>query len=136
MELWLQNWIFSHTSIWLCGDLDLWSLDLKFSEMLDAPPLSPFLWKSCYLVHLNGVMAPKMNFCPYLVLWWPQPYTHETQNLITLLYTTVNYFHQIWMNSFHAFWSFCGNKTRTDGKMEWWTTWKHNASSPLKWARS
>ena len=42
MELGLQNWILSHT--WSCGDLDLWSLDLKFKKMFNAAPINLFPW--------------------------------------------------------------------------------------------
>ena len=60
---------------------------------------------SCYLVHLNGVMAPKLPFGPYLVLQWPCPWTCETQNLINSFSYHSWYFHPICRNSLHAFWS-------------------------------
>ena len=62
---------------------DLWTSN--FQICLTLPQYVFFDDKRCYLVHLNGFMAPNLNFCPYLVMWWPQLLTCKTQNLINSL---------------------------------------------------
>ena len=47
---------------------DLCLLDLKFSEMLNNSPISILIHRSCDLVYLNGVVAPKLHFCKYLFM--------------------------------------------------------------------
>ena len=86
IELWLQNQIFTH--IWSCGDLDFWPFDLRFYHGLKL---------------LSEFMAPKLNFCPYLVLWWLWPLTYETKNLISSMSYHSPYFHQIqWIPFVHS----------------------------------
>ena len=71
MELRFQNCSYDH--IWSCCGLNLWSLNLKFSEMLNTAPISLFHWQKFL------VMAPISNFCPYLVIWGPLPLTFGPQ---------------------------------------------------------
>ena len=61
---------FAH--IWSRDNLNLWPLDLKFSEMLNTAPISLFNWQKLLPGTLKDrVQAPKMCFCPHLVMWWP-----------------------------------------------------------------
>ena len=48
---------------------DLWTSN--FQNCLTLAQWVFLIDKSSYLVHLHGVMAPKLHFCPYLVIWWP-----------------------------------------------------------------
>ena len=130
MELWMPHFNFGH--IWPCGELGLWILDLKFSEMLNTATVCLFGWqkflsgsfewscgskivvltifghvvtitldlwatkfwkcltlpmsvylidKSFYFLYSNEVMAPKLTFCPYLVMWRPWSLTFGPQML-------------------------------------------------------
>ena len=45
----------------------LWTSNSQ--KCLTLPHLVFLVGKKSYLVHLNGVKAPKLNFCPYLVMW-------------------------------------------------------------------
>ena len=73
--------------VWLL--FDLWTL--TFSEILTLPQLVFLMYKSSYLADLNGVIVPKLNFCPHGHV---VTLTCESQNLSSLFYNCIP-FHQI-----------------------------------------
>ena len=92
--------------------------------------------KSCCLIHLSGVMAPKLKFCPYLVLWWPWPLTYDTQNLISFLshHTSTKF---QWNPFMHSGVFALTRLRETDGQTDRRrNNPKHNASDPLKWGKA
>ena len=48
-----------------CGDFDLLSSSLKFSEVLDIPQGSFFNHKSVFTVLTDSTTGPKVHFCPF-----------------------------------------------------------------------
>ena len=123
MELWLQNWNFAHN--WSCGDLDMWCLDLKFWKLLNTDPESLFMDKSCCLIYLSEVMAPKLNFWQYLVLWWPWP-CH------IIVYTSIKY---LWIPFMHSRVFTLTRLVQMEGQTHRLITRKYKASRPQKWVR-
>ena len=71
-------------------------------------------------MHLSGIIVPKLNFCPCLVLWWTWPLTYETHNLINSLSYYSSYFQSISISFLHAFqsffcyWDSCGWTNKDD----------------------
>ena len=122
MKLWIKTVFFAPILVmW-------WTLPLtlgppNFRNGWHYPYNSFFIDKSSYMIHLNGVLAPKLNFYPYFVMWWPWPLTCEKQNLIRSLFNCMCTFH----TCMHAWTHRC---------MDRWTTWKHNAAGHLKWVEA
>ena len=158
MDLWLQNCRFAH--IWSCGDHTLWSLDLKFSEMLNTATIS-FIWLtkvltccikmelwlknwifahiwSCVILtfdlytlkfHKCKTLPQKVKSFPWIkvatrYIWvqlqpqnWILAHIWSCSDLdliiLSLSYHSL-YFHQVAMNSLHAFWSYHVNEIQMD----------------------
>ena len=66
IDLWIQKWFMAH--IWSCGDLDLWPLDLKLSEMLNITPISHFHWQRLLPGTCDWNYGPKTEILPIFCL--------------------------------------------------------------------
>ena len=62
MELWLLIGIF--VNIWSCDDLDVWSLDLKFSEKLNTALIILFDWQKFPAGTLKLTSGSKTEYLP------------------------------------------------------------------------
>ena len=57
--------------VWSCSDLEIWPLDLKFSEILNTAPISLFDWKEFLFGIFEWSCGWKLYFYLYLVMLWP-----------------------------------------------------------------
>ena len=85
IELWSKTFIVLILGHEMNLAFDLWTLYFQKCLTLDQEVFS--IDKSCHPVHLNGVIAPKMSFCPYI--GHVVTLTFETQNVISLIFNVI-----------------------------------------------